>query len=207
LTVSYTYRFTPTQFVLSWRTADVGALQIDGIALPLRGSKAYPLRTHTFILTGASLDGSETKIAVAALTVLADCKARVNEALVDLPALACAPTVTPTKSPTPTATATSTERPESPTATRTATRAGSAVPITVSHGATITSTISVSSTASPTSPHVGSPATTAVGHQTSVTASTVTPVSLASSPTPASDLILSTLPHGTATPTSTAGGA
>jgi hypothetical protein len=107
LRVSFSYRVTSSQFILNWRTAYLGGLQIDGIAAPLNGRQSYPLRTHTFILTGSSLDGSETKIAVAALIMVSDCKARVNDVPIAVPGHPCA------------ASATATARPPSPTATRT----------------------------------------------------------------------------------------
>ena len=129
LGLRFSYALTASHFVLSWSTTNAGRFQIDGLALPTRGTQTYPLGTHTFVLETISVDGSQTKIAVAALTILSGCRARVNESIVAIPGGSCRGTATPSQTPTisPTPVATSSSKP-SPTPSRVTGATSPAVP-------------------------------------------------------------------------------
>ncbi|HVA90190.1 MAG TPA: hypothetical protein VNL71_10135 [Chloroflexota bacterium] len=138
LGIRFGYRLTATHFILNWSTTNAGSFQIDGLAMPTRGARTYPLSTHTFVLEATSTDGSQTKIAVAALSVLPGCRAQVNLVTMVLPGAACRSSATPsrttTMTPTPTVTASPTPRasttpsPSATTASGTSTPAVSPVP-------------------------------------------------------------------------------
>ncbi|HVC83054.1 MAG TPA: hypothetical protein VNL35_21410, partial [Chloroflexota bacterium] len=118
LGLRFSYVLTETRFILNWSTTNAGTFQIDGVVLPIQGARTYPLSTHTFVLEVISPDGSQTKITVAALTVLSGCRAQVNERIVVIPGGACRGTATPSRTSTlaPTTVTTSSPRP-SPTPT------------------------------------------------------------------------------------------
>lgn len=105
LGLRFGYSLTAAHFTLNWHTTNAGRFQIDGLAMPTQGARAYPLSSHTFVLEAISTDGSQTKIAVAALTVLSGCRAQVNESTVVIPGGVCGGTATPsgtaTMSPSP----------------------------------------------------------------------------------------------------------
>ena len=148
LGLRFSYALTEARFTLNWSTTNAGMFQIDGVAMPTHGTHAYPLTTHTFVLEVISPDGSQTKIAVAALTVLNGCRAKVNESIVVIPGGIChgtaTPGRTPTLSPSPTV-------PGSPKPSPTASKATDATPqaATPRESATSTATRTAVGTATP----------------------------------------------------------
>ena len=98
VSVRFAYSFTDDAFVLRWEGLNATGLTLDGHAEAVNGSRSYPLRTHTFVITAIAADGAQA-LRVVALHVIGDCQVLVNGQSVEVKAPHCS-TASATATPT-----------------------------------------------------------------------------------------------------------
>jgi hypothetical protein len=158
MSILYQYAVTASEFELSWRAINAGAMQVDGHRVALHGSAGYPFQSHRFVLVATSPDGSLSSITVVNLVMRGDCALQVNDqAVIKLSSAAClrssAASVTPAAE-----AASATPAPTTPTGSHAetavprATTTGTSHPAVATGSATAATPSEAAATASPTQP-------------------------------------------------------
>jgi hypothetical protein len=112
--VQYTYSITADQFILKWQSQNAVGVTLDDRQAPLDGEQAFPLQTHTFVLTATGGDGSQS-VHVIAFVMTTGCTALVNGQQTQIPGAQCSAGQTQAQATATTTPATTTTQPDTAT--------------------------------------------------------------------------------------------